>query len=114
MNQILQTLNAYSSALLGGLLVLATLIWYGCFARRPIAELHESAQVRELLLQLPGKEGDVILDRGSISRFEYWRITRRYNQYVLMQLGIKDFSEAQALSSLAEPGGHRLILTKSN
>ena len=114
MNQILHTLTTYSSTLLGGLLILATLIWYGCFARRPIAELPESAQVRELLVQLPGSEGDVILERGSISRFEYWRITRRYNQYVLKQLGIKDFSEAQALSSLAEPNGHRLALTKRN
>lgn len=114
MNQILQTLNTHSSALLAGLLVLGTLIWYAYFARRPIAELRESAQIREMLVQLPGHEGDTILERGSISRFEHWRIHRRYNQYVLKQLGIKDFSEAQSLSSLTEPGDQRLVLAKKN
>ena len=90
--------------------ILAAVAWYGLFSRMPFARFSNSAEILETLNTFPGSEGDQIIQRGCISRFEYWKLRRRYDKYVLAQLGIKTFKEAAGMDVQGLGAGAKLKL----
>lgn len=81
--------------------ILAAVIWYSLFAQIPFSRFIHRSTAFEILATLDNSERKAIFVRGSISRFEYWKLKRTHDRKVLAQLGISSFDQANGM--LAEP-----------